>query len=1133
MSEVLAGYLRVSKHRIAIVSMLATLLLLPVGIASASGPNGAIRGFITDSVSSNAVAGALVRISASDIPWLFEVTTTSGGFYAVSLPNHAYTVAVTEQGHMSNTTSVTVGSSLTIWNNMTLSPAAARSMHVQGYVKDSVSSSPVTVGRIVAGPPWYVSGSSYVNSSAMDASGFYSMYIVPGTYTLATSGIFGYHSVSVYPFYANTGPIRWYNFSLNPNPFVAWINGTVRDGYTYAPIAGANVTAMVDGLTFTPATSNATGFYSVLAPSGDVQLGADAAGHAPNSAYVYVTGSGSYSTDLYLTPLSTGIRGFVRDGLTGAAISGVLVSTNPIFSGGYVDEAKSSGTGYYAINLPADDYDLTAGVTGYTSWWSWAFLSSGTIVWANVTLWPIISTIKGYLIDGATGRPVTGLTVYASDSRSAYYASAVADASSFYSLALPPSPAITLHVWGASPYAGAVAYLDTRPYATTWANLTLARLTAQVRATVTDALTGLPISGASVTASWYYGTNWALTNASGVGTVSVPVGIGLTVYAWASGYFAWYGTIPAVSDAYTLSIELDPALPSNVTVEGYVTDAGTGSGVFFGYVQATGYNGSTPVSFTDGTGFYQLAIVAQPQTIHATSNGYAAGVASVSPTSAGTIWLNFSLSRDTTAPRILGFTANPSSNLQPSNPATLQGTVNETSFAHASVSALMLQSSAGNVGTFLDLGPLDPSTVSTVQTAPGNVTVSSSWDTRTPVARLSDSSNLEWWPAATTYGPFLVAVSGYWTNAMLASPTYGTAMFDSRSGSLLYVVTAYGYIDPRDQPASTFTPYEFEYGIDLTTAAILGTSIVRGPAFVVGSLRLTVTNPVPGGTYAALLEAWDAAGNYASAATILQVATDTTPPVANAGADQAVNQDATVTFDGSGSSDNVGVANYTWTFTDGSPRVLYGETAIHVFATPGVFVVTLTVRDAAGNAASDTMTVTVADTQAPTLSITSPSEGANLSGSFGILVTASDNVGVVRVEFLVDGAPVGNATSAPFALTLNSRALPNGHHTIEAIAFDAAGNSASTSHQVVVYNQPGGGSGPSFLGLDGTTTLALVFALVAVAILIAWVLARRKRPRAPYAQPPAPAVPLGPPMQPAESVPPEPATSGEPDFESL
>src|SRR5439155_1332253 len=77
---------------------------------------------------------------------------------------------------------------------------------------------------------------------------------------------------------------------------------------------------------------------------------------------------------------------------------------------------------------------------------------------------------------------------------------------------------------------------------------------------------------------------------------------------------------------------------------------------------------------------------------------------------------------------------------------------------------------------------------------------------------------------------------------------------------------------------------------------------------------------------------------------------DTTPPGANAGPDQTVNEGATVTFDGTGSSDPPrGIASYSWTFNDGGPVTLTGASPSHTFSTPGMYTVTLTVTDASGN----------------------------------------------------------------------------------------------------------------------------------------------------------------------------------------
>src|SRR5437870_3105875 len=130
-----------------------------------------------------------------------------------------------------------------------------------------------------------------------------------------------------------------------------------------------------------------------------------------------------------------------------------------------------------------------------------------------------------------------------------------------------------------------------------------------------------------------------------------------------------------------------------------------------------------------------------------------------------------------------------------------------------------------------------------------------------------------------------------------------------------------------------------------------------------------------------------------------------------------------MSFDGSRSTDNVGIASYTWTFMDGSMQTLSGMTASYVFATPGTYVVTLTVRDADGNVGTDSLIVTVRDVTAPTITVSSPSEGASVPGSVVIVASATDNTAVVRVEFFVDGVSVGNDTTAPFQWPLAARSV--------------------------------------------------------------------------------------------------------------
>ena len=90
------------------------------------------------------------------------------------------------------------------------------------------------------------------------------------------------------------------------------------------------------------------------------------------------------------------------------------------------------------------------------------------------------------------------------------------------------------------------------------------------------------------------------------------------------------------------------------------------------------------------------------------------------------------------------------------------------------------------------------------------------------------------------------------------------------------------------------------------------------------------------------------------------------------------------------------------------------------------------------------------DITAPTVSITSPANGASVprKGNVAITATASDNVGVARVEFFVKGALQCTDVSFPYSCTWRVNAAPNKTYQIQARAFDAAGNSATATVNV-------------------------------------------------------------------------------------
>ncbi|MDO8617759.1 MAG: S8 family serine peptidase [Candidatus Uhrbacteria bacterium] len=108
-------------------------------------------------------------------------------------------------------------------------------------------------------------------------------------------------------------------------------------------------------------------------------------------------------------------------------------------------------------------------------------------------------------------------------------------------------------------------------------------------------------------------------------------------------------------------------------------------------------------------------------------------------------------------------------------------------------------------------------------------------------------------------------------------------------------------------------------------------------------------------------------------------------------------------------------------------------------------------HDAAGNLGnSAVVTVTIKDTTSPTVAITSPLNNALVSKNTNLTISASasDNIGITKVEFYALDTLKCTDTTAPYGCVYKT---PNGKNVvvpIQAKAYDTAGNSATHSIRV-------------------------------------------------------------------------------------
>lgn len=85
------------------------------------------------------------------------------------------------------------------------------------------------------------------------------------------------------------------------------------------------------------------------------------------------------------------------------------------------------------------------------------------------------------------------------------------------------------------------------------------------------------------------------------------------------------------------------------------------------------------------------------------------------------------------------------------------------------------------------------------------------------------------------------------------------------------------------------------------------------------------------------------------------------------------------------------------------------------------------------------------DTIAPVATITSPADGSIVkSPTQRIDVSATDNVGVARIDLYLDGKLFGTSTTSPASFSWNTRKASAGSHSLQAYAFDAAGNTGAS-----------------------------------------------------------------------------------------
>jgi hypothetical protein len=214
---------------------------------------------------------------------------------------------------------------------------------------------------------------------------------------------------------------------------------------------------------------------------------------------------------------------------------------------------------------------------------------------------------------------------------------------------------------------------------------------------------------------------------------------------------------------------------------------------------------------------------------------------------------------------------------------------------------------------------------------------------------------------------------------------------------------------------------------------------------------------VADGAHTFAASAYDHAGNGRSASLNVVVTTDNTPPeAALTSPAQGTLLRGSVVLEAT-ASDSKAVAKvefYRGTTLLGtdttSPYSLSWNT---VGETDGSHVLTVKAHDSAGNVRTSGGVGVTVDNTAPTTAVSTPAQNALVRGTVPVSATASDNLGVERVEFYAGTTLLGTATTAPYAVSWDSTSGANGAVTLTTRAYDAAGNvTVSAGRAVTVDN---------------------------------------------------------------------------------
>jgi hypothetical protein len=248
-------------------------------------------------------------------------------------------------------------------------------------------------------------------------------------------------------------------------------------------------------------------------------------------------------------------------------------------------------------------------------------------------------------------------------------------------------------------------------------------------------------------------------------------------------------------------------------------------------------------------------------------------------------------------------------------------------------------------------------------------------------------------------------------------------------------------------PSGAAVPASVSYNSNTSTATLTPSSALAGGTAYTATIS-TAVHALDGSSLLAP-DGW----------TFTTAAPDKQPPSTPTGLAVSGSTPTTLRLSWAPSTDDVGVAGYGLFLGGAADGATAATSATFVGLTCGSsYILGVDAFDAAGNT-SPTATLTAQtaacpETISPSVSLIAPANGTTVSGTVSVSASAADNVGVVGVQFSLDGVNLAaEDTTAPYAISWDTTGAANGTHVVTAVARDAAGNSTvSNPVSVTVSN---------------------------------------------------------------------------------